>query len=309
MHLISANKKLLKLGLSRKAQRGLRTAVNRSKGTILSLGSSVECPVCKHSFHSFLRFGGRPNRWCPMCRSLGRHRLLYLYLHNQTDLLTGRRPLRVLHLGPEFCLRPLLVSIVNATYVSADSMLSVVDFLGVSPDICMSATHACFRSDAFDLVIASHVLEHVKADRQAIAELFRVTKPDGLAILPVPIDWDLETTDERENLDSSERAKFYGDATHVRQYGRDYLDRLQRVGFTPELYRLEDSSLLRRYRIDADDHPLVVARKHLAPEVDAMKTPMSSRDRQSIGVVEHAGHGKLSSNSLVFLKSIQCLGR
>jgi len=128
----------------------------------------------------------------------------------------------------------------------------------------MSAPEACFQSDAFDLVICSHVLEHVKADRQAIAELFRVTKPGGLAILPVPIAWNCEMTDERDDLSPSERSEIYGEEEHLRKYGRDYLDRLGEAGFATDLYRLDDPSLVQRYRIDMDD-PLVVAQKHLEP--------------------------------------------
>src|ERR1700693_3534028 len=130
MRSIPSGKRLLKLGLSRRTQLTLRGAVNRTKGSFLSLGSSVECPVCKQSFFSFLRFCGRSNEWCPVCRSLGRHRLIYLYLRDRTDLLDGKRPIRILHVGPEFCLQPLLASIPNAAYVSTDLMVSIVDFLG-----------------------------------------------------------------------------------------------------------------------------------------------------------------------------------
>jgi ubiquinone/menaquinone biosynthesis C-methylase UbiE len=126
----------------------------------------------------------------------------------------------------------------------------------------MSVTQTCFPSNAFDLVICSHVLEHVKADRPAIAELFRVTKPGGLAIIPVPIDWSSESTEEQQGLSPSERAELYGEADHVRKYGRDYLRRLKDAGFEPYVYRLNESFLAERYRIDMDD-PLIVAQKHL----------------------------------------------
>lgn len=261
MRPIYTGKKLLKLGLPRSMQIALRGAVNRTKRGILSLGSSVECPMCKRTFLSFLRFGGRPNEWCPVCRSLGRHRLIYLYLRDQSDLLTGRRRgLRILHVGPEFCLQPLLAAIPHATYVSADSMVSIIDLLEVRPDVCMSITHASFPSNAFDLVMCAHVLEHMEADRQAMAELFRVTKPGGVAIVPVPIDWSSATTAERKELSPSERAKLYGEADHVRQYGRDYLQRLRETGFEPYVFRLNEAFLAERYRIDMDE-PLVAAQK------------------------------------------------
>jgi SAM-dependent methyltransferase len=261
MRSISMGKRLLKLGLSRQTQLKLRSAVNRTKGNVLALGSSVECPICKRTFQSFLRFGGRPNEWCPACRSLGRHRLMYLYLRDLTDLLGGDEPVSILHVGPEFCLQRLLAAIPKVTYVSTDLMVSIVDLLEVPPDVCMSITEACFSLNAFDLVICSHVLEHVSADRQAIAELFRVTKPGGVALIPVPVAWNCEMTDEREELNPSERADLYGEADHRRRYGRDYLDRLHEAGFGTELFQLTDPFLIQRYRIDMDD-PLVVAQKH-----------------------------------------------
>jgi SAM-dependent methyltransferase len=261
MHPINASKQLIKLRLSRRAQLALRSAMNRTKGSMLSLGSSVECPICMHRYLFFLRFGVRRNEWCPSCRSLGRHRLLYLYLRNQTDCMIGRRPLKILHVGPEFCLQPLLASIPNAVYASADSMVSIVDLLEVKPDVCMSVTEACFPAETFDLVICSHVLEHVKRDREAIAELFRVTKPGGLVLVPAPVDWNTELTDEREELSPIERAELYGEPDHLRKYGRDYLKRLAEGGFATELYRLDDLSLMERYRIDIND-PLIVAQRH-----------------------------------------------
>jgi SAM-dependent methyltransferase len=258
----------------------MRSTVNRTKGRILSLGSTVECPMCERTFLSFLRFGGRPNEWCPICRSLARHRLMYLYLRNETQLLTGKSPLRILHVGPEFCLKGLLVSIPNATYVSADLMVSIIDLLEVKPDVCMSVTEACFSSDAFDLVICSHVLEHVKADRRAIAELFRMTKPGGMAILPVPIEWNSEITEEQEGLSPSERAERYGEADHVRKYGRDYLQRLRDAGFEPYVFQLNESPIAKRHRIDLDD-PLVVGLKAL--EATAPQRSLGTIPAHSLG--------------------------
>ena len=260
MRPIYTTKKLLKLSLPRRTQLALRSAVNRTKGEVLSLGSSVECPICGQTFFSFLSFCGRRNEWCPFCRSLGRHRLTYLYLRDRTDLLSGRRPIRILHVGPEFCLRPVLASVPRAIYLSTDLMVSIVDLLEIRPDIRMSVTDACFPSDMFDLAVCSHVLEHVKKDQQALAELFRVMKIGGIAIVPVPINWTSAITQEKDGLNAAQRAELYGEADHVRQYGRDYLDRLSEAGFGTELYRPEPASLGVQYRIDMND-PLVVAHK------------------------------------------------
>ena len=43
-----------------------------------------------------------------------------------------------------------------------------------------------YADDYFDLLIANHVLEHVEDDRRAVAEIARVLKPGGYAILQTP---------------------------------------------------------------------------------------------------------------------------
>lgn len=43
-----------------------------------------------------------------------------------------------------------------------------------------------YRTNSFDLVLSHEVLEHVQDDRQAVAELVRVLKPGGRAVLFVP---------------------------------------------------------------------------------------------------------------------------
>ena len=54
-------------------------------------GRGAECPVCGAKYRKFLPYGyvqPRPNALCSKCLSLERHRLLWLYLTRETDLLT-----------------------------------------------------------------------------------------------------------------------------------------------------------------------------------------------------------------------------
>ena len=44
-----------------------------------------------------------------------------------------------------------------------------------------------FRGDSFDIVVSSHVLEHLDKPQEAVKELHRVLKPGGLIIVGVPI--------------------------------------------------------------------------------------------------------------------------
>ncbi len=179
---------------------------------------------------------------CPKCRCLERHRLLWLYLTQATDLFSsGHRS--VLHVAPEPVLERRLRSAPNLHYVSADLH---------SPRVMCRADITClpFKSDSFDVIICYHVLEHVADDRQAMGELFRVLKPTGWALLQSPIDVTRETTYEDAAATPQDRERLFGQHDHVRVYGRDYKERLEQAGFevTVDGYvKSLPAELVRRY--------------------------------------------------------------
>jgi SAM-dependent methyltransferase len=76
-----------------------------------------------------------------------------------------------------------------------------------------------FGDKTYDFVFASHVLEHIPDDHKAIFEIHRILKPNGMAILPVPIY--SEKTIEYPEPNPHE---FF----HVRAPGTDYFDRYER---------------------------------------------------------------------------------
>lgn len=79
-----------------------------------------------------------------------------------------------------------------------------------------------FEDNFFDVIICSHVLEHIKDDRKAIHELFRVLKQKGIAFLQVPISKKAKDTFEDFTITSpKEREKYFGQKDHVRIYGQD----------------------------------------------------------------------------------------
>jgi ubiquinone/menaquinone biosynthesis C-methylase UbiE len=80
--------------------------------------------------------------------------------------------------------------------------------------------------ESFDIVLATHVLEHVQQDHAALAEIFRVLKPNGIALLPVPII--AATTVEYGEPHAREES-------HVRAPGLDYFDRYRAAGFDVEV--------------------------------------------------------------------------
>lgn len=187
------------------------------------IGIKHYCPCCGWYLRKFLPFGvvTRPNARCPRCRSLERHRLLWLYLKERTNLFS--EPLRLLHFAPEAVFESAFTSLHNLDYITADldsgrAMVKV--------DI----TDIIYEDNSFDAIICSHVLEHVGDDRKAMGELFRVLRPGGWAILMVPISGEI-TFEDPSITDPEERERFFGQWDHVRMYGADFADRLERAGF------------------------------------------------------------------------------
>jgi SAM-dependent methyltransferase len=191
-------------------------------------GEGVECTCCGSHFKTFASFGvpRRPNAWCPKCESLERHRLLWKFLEDKTNFYTAN--LKVLHVAPETVFFKFISKQKNIDYYPADKFPTVyprgthfIDLLNIN-----------FGDNTFDAIICNHVFQYIEEDRKAMAELYRVLKPGGWAILQVPIDKKLSRTYEDDSItDPKEREREFGLAEHVRFYGLDYINRLSEVGF------------------------------------------------------------------------------
>lgn len=194
----------------------------------LHIGGAVECPVCGGRFRRFLsHYSKRDGARCPRCRSYERHRLLWLYLRERTDFFR-RKSLRLLHMAPEYVLRQQFLRLPHVVYTSADLASPIA---AIHADI----TRLPFPDGAFDVVLCYHVLEHIPDDAGAMRELRRVLAPNGWAILQVPMA-DADHTEEDPTVtDPAERERLYGQHDHVRQYGRDFKDRLEAAGFAVEV--------------------------------------------------------------------------
>lgn len=186
----------------------------------------VECPICGGVYDSFASYGvePRPNALCPGCQSLERHRLLWLFLKEKTNLFTSPR-LKVLDIAPVPFLSERIKRIPFVQYLSIDIH---------SPYAMrkMDITNLLLPDDYFDCILCYHVLEHVPNDHKAISELYRVMKPGGWGIIQVPLKPGLENTIEDLNITNpQERLRLYGNEDHVRYYGLDFKDRLESTGF------------------------------------------------------------------------------
>lgn len=188
-------------------------------------GDTVECPCCEKSFKRFLSYGvkAREGVLCPWCLSLERHRLLWKYLEDKTEIY--KADFSVLHFAPEHQFQERLKMATNLNYLSCDlDMPTAMD----KQDI----TKLTYAHNRFDVIICNHVLEHIPDDKKAMQELYRVLKPGGWAILQTPMLNNQSTLEDFSITDPKERERVFGQNDHVRIYGLDKKNRLEAAGFT-----------------------------------------------------------------------------
>lgn len=225
-------------------------------------GLKYKCPFCNGHYRlmfsagfdypifktrKIVGAGLRDNIRCPYCNSSTRERLIYLYLKKFNII---NKKLTILHVAPEKNLQKILKSKKNISHIS-------IDIASVLADKKMDICNLTFADNMFNLVICSHVLEHVADDKKAMYEFYRVLKPNGFAILQVPIAPDLEKTieDPSEN-NPEERIRLFGQDDHVRLYGRDYVDRLTSCGFKVVKYNFVKENglkIAKKYALDLEE--------------------------------------------------------
>jgi len=210
-------------------------------------GKKYTDPIDNKSFRTFLPYGyehSRPNVLSPSTLSLERHRLLWLYLKNETNFFFS--PKKLLHFAPEQAFYKRFKKLKHLEYTTTDLLSPLAD---IKADIC----NLPFKDNSFDFILCNHVLEHIPDDTKAMQELYRILKPKGTAILQVPQDYNRKVTFEDHTItDKKERAKIFGQYDHVRIYGMDYFDKLRKIGFNVEAVNYSKTLTkeeINRYRI------------------------------------------------------------
>jgi ubiquinone/menaquinone biosynthesis C-methylase UbiE len=158
-----------------------------------------------------------------------RHRIQFLVLE---QIITDINPasLNMLHFAPEPFFKEYF-SRRFKTYETADLNLPDVDYT-------VDLLRLPFADQSYDFVFASHVLEHIPDDEKAIAEIRRILRPNGIAILPVPIF--AEKTIEYPEPNPNE-------ADHIRAPGIDYFDKFER--FFSRVEKYNSYSLPEKYQL------------------------------------------------------------
>lgn len=206
-------------------------------------GDTYYCNVCDSRLSGWIYAGpvDHGNRVCPVCNSFGRQRLMALVLEQELQRVPASTKKTLLHFAPEIGLqRWIKAHFPRLIYLSADLCSTEVD-------MNLDVQSMDLPDGAIDIVLLSHVLEHVEDDARALREMHRVLTPGGMLFVQVPISGEAVTQEEK--LDTPEkRLMRYGKTDHVRLYGEDIRVRLGDAGFEIAVYRATDD----RFRKDFD---------------------------------------------------------
>jgi predicted SAM-dependent methyltransferase len=138
----------------------------------------------------------------------------------------------MLHVAPESCLESKFKKLLGNNYLTADLNNPRVM-------VKMDITNIQYPDEYFDSILCSHVLEHVLDDKKAMGEFYRVLKNNGWAILLVPLTAG-KTIEDSTIVTPEDRQRVFGHPEHVRIYGKDYIDRLNSVGFQVNIIKAKD---------------------------------------------------------------------
>ena len=210
-------------------------------------GAGFQCNCCEKKYSKFIPdyptaenanaintneviAGYGQNILCPYCLSTARERLI-IGLLKADFKIAGKK---ILHFSPEKNIYNFIKT--NNEVISADIeplFYKLIDSKIKNED----AIRLTFSTNSFDVIIANHIMEHIPDDAKAMAEIYRVLKPGGRAILQVPYSVKIANTIEEPQISNAKKqAALFGQKDHVRIYLlNDYVNRLKLAGFDVEI--------------------------------------------------------------------------
>lgn len=223
---------------------------------------------------------------CPRCRGLERHRFLALLLEGLSPVIASSR--LVVEVGPTSPIMRIFRRMQPTSYVRLD-LQRATNRRNV--DVQASLTALPFADRSVDFMLCYHVLEHIPDDATAMAELARTLGDAGLGLIQVP--WRQDgPTDEDPHAPEADRIRRFGQADHVRMYGNDLEDRLQRAGL--QSYRLTPHDvvgdrLVELFRLVPDESVWIIRRSNSGRRGELAEQAVRLHTLRSL--VEHQRNG------------------
>lgn len=186
------------------------------------------CPACRHDVVGWFRYGAEREWGCPQCGASPRERLMHALL--DLDMIAIPPGAAILHCAPNEGSLVTRFRAAAGDYVPADFDPSRYPL----PDISKVDLMALDDEARFDILYASHVMEHVPDDAHVLRNIARALKPGGEAWLIVPL-WDKPSEDGPADLSPRERERRFGQWDHVRQYGPDFASRIRAAGLAVDV--------------------------------------------------------------------------
>jgi len=230
------------------ARRTARRTVDRLQGTPpggLSLRpftpmkprtEGVKCNVCRWHGETFEGVLHCESAICPRCNAIGRDRWLF---HCLVTRVKVTKETRLLETSPRMPQAYREAMGRRLDYISSD-----YDLRAHKADIALDLQKMDLPDNHLDVLMTSHVLEHVPDTDAALSETFRVLKPGGSLILLVPVPQGVTAPPVEP--------EFHGDMTPVFwRFGPDLTDRLRSHGFDTALLCTDD---FKRHAEAGDTH-------------------------------------------------------
>lgn len=219
---------------------------------LLFLGTRYICPCCGWHIRDFTKGNGllktRPLSYCPRCNSKSRHRRIWLFLQEKTNLFKDQ--LSLFEVSPKYSFSRKFTQLPNLSYYGGD--LYHRSHIMFKLDLVSTP----IKTDSFDAVLCIHVLEEIIPDQKALSEIFRILKPGGWAVISVPTRMDQLTYEDPSITSPKGRKRAFGEPDHVRIYGYDLKDRLEASGFIVQVDLAEDVPMQTRkkYGLRGDEN-------------------------------------------------------
>jgi len=233
-----------------------------SKAIVLIKGKIASptkfCTACETGVADFYRYGDNATWGCPRCNASPRERLMRYLLDRRMLQVPAQGA--ILHIAPSERSLVRLFREQAAEFIPADLYPGTYSFEGVQRLDLMEFEDV----SRFDVIYASHVMEHVPDDRLGFRNMFRALKGGGEAWLMVPLAEGKKTEDGSFKMSVREREKRFGQWDHVRMYGMDIVDRITGAGFTVQVIGANSIDEKSRRHFGLADDKVFVCKKRAA---------------------------------------------